>query len=215
VTLVVTVNGPKSIWLLADRRLSFKDRQPKDDACKIMFLETTDGVAIFGYAGLGATGLGTEPGDWMSAVLRGRDLPLDQSIVAVAEAMKKEFPRHMTRMPGGVVPAHHVMVPAFLGKEPRLYEIDLVFAPDRKGYAFRCTRLVASYTGTTRDASGSPPIPIIMGGIAFQALATVLMPRFLKRVEKMRAGQPAPEWDEDELNAELAHLPDKPDENLR
>jgi len=73
VTLVVTINGPETIWLLADRRLSFKDRPPKDDARKVMFLETTDGVAILGYAGLGVTGLGTEPAD--------------------REAMKKQFPR--------------------------------------------------------------------------------------------------------------------------
>ena len=52
VTLVVTVNGPESIWLLADRRLSSARRPPKDDARNVMFLETTDGVAILGYAGL-------------------------------------------------------------------------------------------------------------------------------------------------------------------
>lgn len=71
------------------------------------------------------------------------------------------------------------------------------------------------YTGTTRDASGSLPIPTILGGGDFQALASVLMPGFLKRFEAMRAGQPTPEWDKDELNAELARLPDTPDENLR
>ena len=92
-TLVVTVIGSESIWLLADRRLSFKDRPPKDDARKVMFLETTDGVAILGYAGLGVTGLGTEPADWMTAVLRGRNLPLEQSLEALTEAMKKQFPR--------------------------------------------------------------------------------------------------------------------------
>ena len=69
-TLVLTVNGPETIWLLADRRLSYEGRSPKDDARKVMFLETTDGVAILGYAGLGATARGTEPADWMSAVLR-------------------------------------------------------------------------------------------------------------------------------------------------
>jgi hypothetical protein len=31
----------------------------------------------------------------------------------------------------------------------------------------------------------------------------------------MRAGQPALEWDKDEINTELAQLPDKPDEHLR
>ena len=35
-----------------------------------------------------------------------------------------------------------MIVPAFLGKEPRLYSIDLVFAADRKSYKFRYTRHV-------------------------------------------------------------------------
>jgi hypothetical protein len=59
VTLVLTVNGFDSIWLPADRRISYKDHAPKDDAGKVMFLDTTDGVAILGYAGLGATTLGS------------------------------------------------------------------------------------------------------------------------------------------------------------
>jgi hypothetical protein len=140
VTLVVTVIGPETIWLLADRRLSFKGHPPRDDACKVMLLETNDGVAILGYAGLGATALGTQPADWMSAVLRGRNLPLEQSLAALAEAMKEQLPRHMVRMPG--VPAHHLIVPAFLGKEARLYTIDLVFAPDRQSCRFRYARRV-------------------------------------------------------------------------
>lgn len=52
----------------------------KDDARKVMIPETTDAVAILGYAGLGATALGTEPADWMSNVLRGQNLPLEQSL---------------------------------------------------------------------------------------------------------------------------------------
>ena len=61
-TLIVTVNGPESIWLLADRRLSFGgNRKPRDDAIKILALETTDGVALLGYAGLGLTVRETEP----------------------------------------------------------------------------------------------------------------------------------------------------------
>src|SRR6185436_13929085 len=95
-TLVVTVNGPESIWLVADRRLTFFDgRPPKEDACKVMFLETTDAKAILSYAGLGVTGLGTEPSAWTSAVLHGRNLPLEQSLGLLAEAMRKEVPRHI------------------------------------------------------------------------------------------------------------------------
>ena len=50
--------------MLGDRRLSYQGRPPKEDGRKMMFLETTDGVAILGYAGLGATAKGTEPADW-------------------------------------------------------------------------------------------------------------------------------------------------------
>lgn len=141
-TLIMTVNGPESIWLLADRRLSYKGRPPKDDAHKIMFLDTTDGKAILGYAGLGATALGTEPADWMSAVLRGRNLPLEQSLAVLAEAVKNQLPRHLVHMPGDGGPTHTVMVTAFVGKEARLYTIDLAFAPDRNSYHFRATRHV-------------------------------------------------------------------------
>jgi hypothetical protein len=39
-------------------------------------------------------------------------------------------------------PQHNVIVPALLGEQIMLYSIDLVFAPDRKNYAFRYTRHV-------------------------------------------------------------------------
>jgi hypothetical protein len=47
------------------------------------------------------------------------------------------------------------------------------------------------------------------------ALVEVFMPRTMKMFEAMHPGQPASEWDKDEINADLARLPDKPDENLR
>jgi hypothetical protein len=204
--------------------------------------------------------------------------------------------------------AHVVLVPAFLGKEPMFYTIALIFAPDRKSYAFRCRRhirdkpaLVAPriprigiagcgehyllarrnewarsllcvvrgcdlgritphavadylarlnnevhlgvrdnsvgprcivawrhrkggahnggganqfYTGKTRDTSSSD-LPIIGCGMDIRALYRVSMPRWVKTFEAMRAGEPVPQANSDEINAELARLPDKPDENLR
>jgi len=298
-TLVVTVNGRESIWLLADRRLSYKACPPKEDGRKVMFLETTDGVAILGYAGLGATALGTEPADWMSAVLRGRNLPLEQSLGVLAEAIKKQLPRHLVRISGYDSAAHNVVVTAFVGNEARLYTIDLAFTPDRKSYHFRYTRHVVdnptsatarpprlaiggtgglylhrdkkwqrsllhlvgasdrgqvspyavadhlaslnnevhsgihdksvgprcivawrhrkegvhgggggdqSYTGTTRDTN-SWGLPTITNGMDMQAFISVIMPHMLAKAN----GQ---DLDEDELNAELGRLPDKPDENL-
>ena len=42
-----------------------------------------------GTAGLGETAQGTEPADWMSAVLRGRRLSLEQSLGVIADASKR------------------------------------------------------------------------------------------------------------------------------
>lgn len=110
----------------------------------MIFLETTDGVAILGYAGLGATARGTEPADWMSAVLRGRNLPLEQSLGELAGAMQRQFPSHLVRFPKNVSAVHNIVIPSFVNGEVRLYTIDLEFAPDRKTYGFRYTRHVVN-----------------------------------------------------------------------
>lgn len=141
-TLVLTINGPDTIWMLTDRRISFAGRPPKDDGRKMMTLETKDGVAVLGYAGLGTTAGGTEPADWMSAVLRGRNLPLEQCLGELSSALQRQFPKHLAALPVQFGAAHSILVPAFLNDEPRLYSIDLAFAPDRQSYSFRYTRHV-------------------------------------------------------------------------
>jgi len=137
-TLVLGVYGPKSIWLLTDRRLSCRGRPHREDARKMMFLEATDGVALLGYAGLGATALGTEPADWMARVVRGRDLPLEKCLGVLADAIQRKFPTHLAALRS----PHHVIVPAFLRKEGRLYSIDLVPPANKDRYLFRYTRHV-------------------------------------------------------------------------
>jgi hypothetical protein len=150
-TLVASVNGPETLWLVADRRLSYENQLPKDDARKIMVLETTDGVAILGYAGLGATAAGVEPADWLSANLRGTNLLLERSLGLIADAMKDQFPAYVLQLPGNGVAGHTFLIPAFLGGEPMLYTIDLVFDPERKNCKFRYTRHVAQH------AAPAPP----------------------------------------------------------
>ncbi|MBI3704769.1 MAG: hypothetical protein HY244_13220 [Rhizobiales bacterium] len=146
-TLILTINGPNSIWMLADRRLSYAAGPPRDDARKVMLLEATDGDAILGYAGLGATARGTEPADWMSAVLRGRNMSLEQSLGVLARALKEQLPSHMAQMPSGNGgPSHSVLIPAFLGNESRLYTIDLIFTSDRKKSWFVYNRRVVDKT---------------------------------------------------------------------
>lgn len=139
-TLVVTITGAESIWLVADRRLSSSGRKLSDDARKIMTLDTTDGVALLGYAGLGMTALGTEPGVWMSAVLRGRNVPLEKSLEILAGAMKEQLPKHLVQLRAAGAPVHNVIVSAFVGLERRLYSIDMAVAPDNRSFSFSAVR---------------------------------------------------------------------------
>jgi hypothetical protein len=155
-TLIVAVNRPESIWLLADRRLTRGGRPTAEKATKLMLLTTKDAVAILGYAGLGATGLGTEPAQWMSAVLRGQPgLTLKDSLRALTAAMIRRLPRHVVRL---TVPRHTVVVTSFVGGEVRLYSIDLTFENGKGGY--RLTRHVRPGRRHTTSiaviGSGSP-----------------------------------------------------------
>ena len=142
VTLVLSINGLESIWMLADRRLSGPSKT-KDDGRKLMFLETDDEVAILGYAGLGATALGTEPADWMSDVLRGRELPMEAALSVLAGAIEKQLPAHLARAQIAGAVGHHVIIPAIVSNEIRFYSIGLVLAPDRRSYVFRHSRHAA------------------------------------------------------------------------
>jgi hypothetical protein len=140
-TLVVAATSRESIWMLSDRRISYSDgRAPKDDAHKTTILDTVDGRAILGYAGLGETAAGIEPADWMSRTIRGRNLTLEASLGVIADAAKKELPIHLARTFRARGSAHHIVVPAFVGGEPRLYSIDLVLGSDQKSLSFRFTR---------------------------------------------------------------------------
>lgn len=306
-TLVLAVSGRDSLWALVDRRLSYSGRPPRDDARKIMILSTGDALALLAYAGLGATAHGTEPADWMSAVLRGRNLPLEQSLGVLADAMKREFPPHLVRLPGPTGPSHTVIASAFVGAEARLYTIDMVFASDRKRYHFRYTRhvvelgtanqprtprivlggsgapclhgdqswqrdllrlvkghdrgrvsadAVADYLATlnyrahlgtqdrsvgprcivvwryservsrkrgaahrlytdTRRESDAPSLPEISRGMDIPALITAMWPHMMKRAREALSGQTEGGIDDAAINADLARLPETPDEKLR
>jgi hypothetical protein len=109
----------------------------------MLLIETQDGVAILGYAGLGSTAAGTEPADWINSVIRGRNLPLENCLGEIAVALQRQFPKHLLKLPTKYGAAHSIVAPAFVNGEARLYSIDLVFASDRKAYSFRYTRHVA------------------------------------------------------------------------
>ena len=69
------------------------------------------------------------------------------------------------------------------------------------------------YTGTTRDAN-SLSLPAILNGLDVHALIGVMYPHMLKSFEGIGTDSPPKEIDEDALNAELARLPDTPNEDL-
>jgi len=301
------VNGRESIWALADRRLTYPNQQPRDNARKLMFLDTKDGVAILGYAGLGATVRGTEPADWIGAVLRGRNLPLEQCLGALADALRRQLPKHLRTLPAGAPAGHNIIVSAFVDEQVRLYTIDLVLAPDRRHFAFHYTRHVVHsppglpqrtprlglagsgaaflvrdkawirnllrlvrasdakkvspsriadelasinqvaaantrdgsvgpscivawrhrksgvhkgggahqfYEGTRRT-SDSSALPTIANGMDIQALIKAMQPHIFRQMEALRTGAPSPELNVTELNAELAKIPERPDETLK
>lgn len=148
VTLVISVHNRDTIWMVTDRRLSYSGRPPCDDAVKVMTLGTTDGVAILGYAGLGATSKRVQPSEWMSAVLRGRGgLTLEQALGVLAAAAQRELPKHLRGMPGG---AHYIIVPAFVRGDAgaRVYSIDNVIDAKTGTHFYRYTRHVAPHPGS-------------------------------------------------------------------
>jgi hypothetical protein len=70
------------------------------------------------------------------------------------------------------------------------------------------------YTHGLQDGN-TPFLPTIVAGMDINAVVSVLKPRMSKLLEALRAGEPAQELDKDELNSEMARLPDQPDEELR
>jgi hypothetical protein len=141
-TLVLAALGTESIWLLTDRRLSYP-RRYRDDSRKMMLVEAPDGIAILGYAGLGATARGTEPADWMAGVLGDRTLTVERALGLISAAMRRQLPRHLAMMPHPFQ-QHHVIAAALVGDEARLYTIGAARGPDRKTY-HRFGKLISNW----------------------------------------------------------------------
>lgn len=195
VTLVLSVHGRDTMWLLTDRRLSYgPSRPPVDNAVKVLELGTTDGIALLGYAGLGATARGTQPSTWMSAVLRGRPgLTLEQALGVLSDAAIRELPRHMAAMPFG---AHTILASAYLnGVGPRTYTVDNVIDPLTRQHFSRYTRHVPPDPG--------PPAPRVAlagtGGIFLTGVAATWERSLLRLVKAHDNGKVRPRAVADEL----------------
>jgi hypothetical protein len=145
VTAVVGAWSRQTIWLAVDRRLSYVGLRPaSNDATKLMALQAEDGVALLGYAGLGATSAATEPSAWMSNVLRGGHGTVEEALKELANAARRQLPPHLDRFPPSMR-YHAIVAPAIVDGEPRIYTIDVALAPDRK-------KVKARYERHTRTA---------------------------------------------------------------
>lgn len=151
-----------------------------------MFLETTDGQAILGYAGLGTTAYGTEPSDWMSAVLRGRNLPLEQSLDILAGASKRELPAHLVYLTPKRRSGHSIVIPALVNNEPRLYTIDILLSEDRKTYDFRWTRHLSR---SAPSKQRTPRFGVAGSGGAYLASRKPWRRNLLKILQAYESGQ--------------------------
>lgn len=130
-TFGMGVLGKNSIWLVADRRLTFKIGLYRDNAIKMITLQGEDGEALLAYAGLGLSGKGVEPSAWINDVLAG--LPragIEFYLQKIAEAMEADLPRHLLSMHGPA--SHSIVAPALISGKPRFYGISLAVGANRK-----------------------------------------------------------------------------------
>jgi hypothetical protein len=127
-TFAMAMRGKRSIWMIADRRLTFPDRT-SDDACKIIGIKGSDGEALIGYSGLGRSSRGTEPSIWMTDILA--SLPngsLEDYIVSLFNSMATEMPVHLSTLGGSH--AQNVIVSALVEGKPLLYSMGILAGAD-------------------------------------------------------------------------------------
>lgn len=147
-TLIIGLTSKETIWLMGDRRLVSKKATSNDyeikyeDAIKVMELATMEAdIALIGYAGLGKTTSGKELSDWMSSVLNGRNVPLEDSLKILANAIKCRLPKYISNFNFKKFD-HNVVIPAFHNNHPKLYSIDLSISPKTNVIKFRFTQHV-------------------------------------------------------------------------
>jgi hypothetical protein len=200
-TLVMAFHGAQSVWLSADRRLTYPGDHFVDGACKMLEIEASDGLALLGYAGLGASVGKTQPSDWMNDLLaniHGR--PLEEYLGIIADAMKADMPAHLATLAGAQ--GHHLLAASIVNGEPRLYAVILELRPNGGPPHFVYTRYARTEQG------GAPPKLAIAGSGALRVPHPQKLSRELaKIVAAVEAGRVDPRAVTDRLakiNAAIA-----------
>ena len=138
-TFVLCIATARSTWIVADTRLS--GARTRDDGVKVLRLETVDGHALVGYAGLGTTARGVQPSDWMANVLRSRSHTVEESLSVIAEAAKAQIPRHLaTFHKHGPIVEHHIIAAALVNGVPRVYSMGIAADIPGKRVGFWASR---------------------------------------------------------------------------
>lgn len=156
-TLIIALHGKSSVWLLADRRLTWPNRR-LDNACKLITLTAMDGRGIMAYSGLGSSSKGTEPSEWMRDILIGHPgATVEQSLSLIWNAMKRELPKHLALMKGAQI--HQLMATAIVNDQVRFYGAALELQPGMKTSGY-CSLISA-------DERGVPPRLCFAGSGSF------------------------------------------------
>jgi hypothetical protein len=185
-TLVLAVTANNSVWMMTDQRLTCRGSAIKEDARKLMRLETIDGSGILGYAGLGSTPKGTEPSKWMACVLRGQNMSFEHSLSVLSQAVQSRLPIHLARLNVTGASSHHILASCFVDGEPRLYSIDLILHPCHSTTSFRFTRLVRELPNSVRTP---PPHIAMRGSGAFRVQSDKISRNLLKMVAAHETGR--------------------------
>jgi hypothetical protein len=85
----------------------------------------SDGVAIVGYAGLGATRAGNEPSAWINAAFRNQNGTVEQCITALAAASAAELPRHLDQFPSDYPRRQLIVAVCLVDGKPTMYTIGI------------------------------------------------------------------------------------------
>lgn len=177
-TFVLAVTSDESVWIVADRRLTYANGSYRDDAVKTMALDCVDASVILTYAGLGKTASGTEISDWMSAVFRGRNMPLENLLAVLTEALKREVPPHLLRMSQGGPAMHSILVAGFDRGDPCVYSIDVQFTLAVPNGMYRYNRWVTS----EHDVRKRPPMFAMAGSGALALYGRTNWQRRIKQL---------------------------------
>ena len=89
-------------------------------------------------------------------------MPMEQSLGAVADALRRQLPRHLRGLPRSVPAAHNILAQCFIDGRPKLFSIDLGLSGDRRTQAFRYTRHIVG--DPTDPRARSPRIGLAGSG---------------------------------------------------